>query len=78
MTGAAAFLFQISSRLQECGIEFMVTGSLVSSYYGDSRTTLDIDLVVNATEPPDDSVRLFVASCESIGFYVATQSAFGE
>jgi hypothetical protein len=51
----------------------MLTGSLVSSYYGDPRSTRNLDLVVNATEPPDDRVRKFVDLCEREGFYVATE-----
>jgi hypothetical protein len=77
MTGAAHFLSTIASHLDACGIQFMVTGSLVSSFYGDSRTTRDIDFVVNAQEPPDDTITSFVGLCEGAGMYVATNAALG-
>jgi hypothetical protein len=77
MSDPAAFLQTIASLLDTCGITYMLTGSLVSSYYGDPRTTRDLDLVVNATEPPDERVRAFVDLCEGEGFYVATEAALG-
>ena len=40
----------------------MLTGSFVSSYYGDPRTTGDLDLIVNAQEPPVDAMKQFRGS----------------
>jgi hypothetical protein len=48
MGDAAAFLRAITGFLSECDIAFMVTGSFVSSFYGDPRTTRDLDLIVDA------------------------------
>jgi hypothetical protein len=78
VTSAASFLAVVAAQLQSSQIEFMVTGSLVSSYYGDSRTTRDIDFVVNAEEPPDATIGTFVGLCESVGMYVATNAALGQ
>lgn len=55
----------------------MLTGSFVSSYYGDPRTTRDLDLVVSPSEPPDDAMRKFVGLCMAENFYVSEQSALG-
>ncbi len=55
----------------------MLTGSFVSSYYGDPRTTRDLDLVVSATEPPDEAMRKFVDLCMAENFYVSERSALG-
>jgi Uncharacterised nucleotidyltransferase len=77
MSDLAPFLHTICGFLDECGIAYMLTGSLVSSYYGDPRTTRDLDLVVNATEPPDERIKGFVDLCEKEGFYVATEAALG-
>jgi hypothetical protein len=74
-SNAARFLAATTDLLSECGFQFMVTGSFVSSYYGDPRTTRDLDVVIDAVEPPDEKVVRFVAGCESKGWYVARVSA---
>jgi hypothetical protein len=77
MSDPALFLQTICGLLEECGIAYMLTGSLVSSYYGDPRTTRDLDLVINAREPPDERIKKLVTLCEHEGFYVATEAALG-
>lgn len=67
LTGPESFLGVVADHLQGCGIEFMLTGSFVSTFYGDPRTTRDLDVVVNAVEPPDTTIRRFVDRCESSG-----------
>lgn len=43
-------MFQrITSALNKAGIAYMLSGSFASSYYGASRSTRDIDLVIEAT-----------------------------
>jgi hypothetical protein len=70
------FLSLIAGHLRAWNIEFMVTGSAVSSYYGEPRTTLDLDIVVNAVEPPDHSIRMFVDRCEGSGLYLPAELIF--
>jgi hypothetical protein len=72
------FLQTITTLLDESHIEFMVTGSFVSSYYGDPRTTRDLDFVVNASEPPDGEMHRFVEGCIALGFYVSVSAALDE
>jgi hypothetical protein len=69
--GPAAFFRTLKNHLDACDIDFMVTGSFVSSYYGDPRTTRDLDLIINAPEPPGESIRRFVDRCEGSGYYVS-------
>lgn len=77
MIGAGAFLRTIVDHLNECGIEFVVTGSFVSTFYGDARTTRDLDILVSAQEPPSESMMSFVSRCEADGLYVSTYAALG-
>lgn len=44
-------LTRVIGVLQDCGIEYMVTGSVASSLQGQPRSTHDIDLVVALREP---------------------------
>ena len=48
---SAATLRRISEALGATGIPFMMTGSFAAAYHGAPRATLDIDLVIDATEP---------------------------
>jgi len=45
------FLSQVVGRLQEAGLQYMLTGSVASGRYGEVRSTLDIDIVVDAQWP---------------------------
>jgi hypothetical protein len=69
------FLRVLCAHLENVGIEFMLTGSFVSTFYGDPRTTRDLDIILNAHEPPDSAMREFVRLCLDSNFYVAEQAA---
>lgn len=43
-------LIKVLSFLQQNGIDYMITGSVVSSIQGEPRSTHDIDIVVNLTK----------------------------
>ncbi len=43
---AADFLRSTVELLDRAGIEYMVTGSFASSFYGEARSTVDLDVVV--------------------------------
>jgi hypothetical protein len=49
MTSEEAFLGDVVSRLTAAGIAYMVAGSLASGVHGEPRSTLDTDLVIDAT-----------------------------
>jgi hypothetical protein len=44
------FLKRLADKLSEAGIPFMLVGSVAASYHGHPRSTLDIDMVVDADE----------------------------
>lgn len=45
----ADFIGRISAILEQVGIDYMVVGSMASTYHGIARTTHDIDIVVMLT-----------------------------
>ena len=47
---SAEVLRRIADALDVVGIPFMLTGSFAAAYHGVPRATLDIDLVIDATE----------------------------
>ena len=46
-----ATLKDVTKRLGELGIEYMVTGSFAMSSYTTARTTLDIDVILEIAGP---------------------------
>lgn len=46
MTDELSLLQRLTDRLGKAGIRYFVTGSIASMYYGESRSTRDIDVVV--------------------------------
>ena len=55
------------ARLNRAGIAYMVTGSIASSYHGEPRATLDLDIVI---DPDADSLDLLVNELLADGFDV--------
>lgn len=53
--------------LDRAGVAYMVTGSLASGYHGETRSTQDVDLVV---DPSPDALDRFVESLDPDRFYV--------
>lgn len=41
-------LREVSARLEQSQIQFMITGSIAASYYGLTRATQDLDIVISA------------------------------
>ena len=53
-------LRDVSSRLEDAGISFMLTGSVAMNYYAQPRMTRDIDVVVSLNETQtEEFFRLF-------------------
>ena len=50
------FLLLVTRSLEACGIPYFVTGGFASIWYGEYRTTLDVDLVVDLS--PDQAREL--------------------
>jgi hypothetical protein len=67
VTSQANLLAAIADRLETAGIPYMVVGSVASSYHGEPRTTLDIDIVI---DPSSEALHRFVASLPTSDYYV--------
>jgi len=65
-------LATVVETLERCGIPYMVTGSVASSYYGRPRSTHDSDVVV---DPSPVQLVAFVEALRAAGFYVDAASA---
>lgn len=70
MRSESEFLVDVLGRLNGVGIEYMLTGSMASNYWGIPRTTHDLDLVL-VMNP--DQVNVFVAAFDC-GFFLQPES----
>jgi len=68
------FLRVVIGLLRSHGIEHMLVGSYASSYHGESRSTHDIDLVVDL---PDGKIHNFISSFDRNRYYLS-EVAFRE
>lgn len=68
----SAPLADVVAALDACGIPHMLAGSFASTHHGVPRTTHDIDLVVDPSEP---SLDRFVRSLDPERFYVSAEAA---
>ncbi len=71
----------VSARLEQGGLAYMLTGSMAMNYYAQPRMTRDIDLVVALTPQDTDTiVRLFTpdyyVSREAVSQSIAQESLF--
>ena len=60
----------VVARLDEAGIEYMLTGSLASSLQGEPRATHDIDLVIAIRTSPGDVARRLRVAFPEPEFYL--------
>ncbi len=65
-------LATVVDLLHQCGIPFMLTGSVAASYHGRPRTTHDADLVIDPTPRQLDAL---VSALAAGGFYVDPDDA---
>jgi hypothetical protein len=75
---AADLLTTAITLLDGAGVPFMVTGSYASSYHGEPRATLDLDIVI---DPDAESLARLVGGLVAARFYVdagAATSALAE
>lgn len=66
------FLVDVVERLNLAGVDYMLTGSMASNYWGTPRTTHDLDFVV-LLRP--DQVDRFV-SAFAVGFFIQRESVW--
>jgi len=72
VTEQGDLLARIDRLLDDAGIVHMVVGSLASSFHGEPRQTLDIDIVI---EPDADGVRRFLDLLDHKAFYADAGAA---
>lgn len=58
---------RITSALDQAGIPYMLSGSFAAAYYGATRSTQDIDLVIDGNPA---QLKVFVRSLSSSDYYV--------
>lgn len=63
---------RIISALESTGINYMLTGSFASAYYGAPRSTQDIDIIIEATA---EQLRKFVGLLPPREYYVDLDAA---
>ena len=63
----ASLVGDIVARLDRAGIPYMLTGSLVSAYYGEPRATRDVDVVI---DPDPASLERLLLDLKAGDFYV--------
>ena len=68
----SAFLHDVVQILDDCGIPYMLTGSLAAAYYATPRATKDVDIVFASDE---SGVAQLVTRLQEAGLYVAREAA---
>jgi hypothetical protein len=72
MTTEEDVLARFARSLEALGIEYMIAGSLASSYHGRPRTTHDADIVI---DPTAEALARLVRDLSAAGFYVDADRA---
>lgn len=70
----ADVLKTVVTALDGAGVPYMITGSLASSYHGEPRATLDVDIVI---DPSHSGLERLVEAVLLAGFYVDRDVARG-
>ena len=65
-------LGEVVRQLDRAGVDWMLTGSLASTYYGEPRATLDIDIVI---DPEPANLERLVDGLLAASFYVDRDAA---
>lgn len=69
---ATEVLQHLSQTLERLGIGYMLTGSFASSHYGSSRSTQDIDIIIEASA---DQLRGLVTRLAAENYYAEVDTA---
>lgn len=67
----------VIARLDHAGIEYMLTGSVVSSLQGEPRATHDIDVVIAIRSTPGDAARTLKAAFSEAALYLDEDAVRG-
>jgi hypothetical protein len=71
MTFADAFR-RIVEHLNQCNLNYMVVGSFASTYYGEPRSTADLDVVIEATS---EQLKRLVSDLQASDYYAELGAA---
>ena len=66
-------LKRVVKVLEEAGIDYMITGSIASSFYGEPRSTHDIDVVVVIEK---SKAKQLIKAFPSPDYYLTEESIF--
>ena len=66
MSELVGFIRELTTLLGSAGVEYMITGSLASTYYAEPRSTVDVDVVAAASS---SNLVEFVRSLDKERFY---------
>lgn len=69
---ATQVLLSLTAALEKSGIGYMLTGSFASAYYGASRSTQDIDFVIEASP---EQLRAFLEDLGGTHYYADLDAA---
>ncbi len=67
MTSDDGVLARVVHCIESLGIDYMLAGSMASSFHGRPRTTHDVDLVI---DPDPQQLDELVSALQAAGFYV--------
>jgi hypothetical protein len=68
----AGLLAEVIGQLDRADVPYMVTGSIASSFHGEPRATLDVDIVI---DPRPDTLDRLVDGLRTADFYVDPDAA---
>lgn len=63
---------RIAKHLNQAGIDYMLVGSFASTYYGASRSTRDLDIVIAADR---DDLKAFIQALQQDNYYADLDAA---
>jgi hypothetical protein len=68
----ADFIGRLTRELEAAGVPYMIAGSFASTFYGEPRTTRDVDIVIHADER---GIRALLARLPADDYYVNESTA---
>ena len=74
MKSQKEFLKDIITALAQAGISYMVSGSISSTFYGQPRSTQDVDIIIEATL---ENLQELVSILQNKDYYADEEAALG-
>lgn len=64
------FLKKCIRMLEDCGIDYVIVGGIAAIYYGEPRSTADVDVILRISEEDEEVIESFVRCVERHGFEI--------